>query len=96
MPLKLKEIILTPSEDMSYPRISEGSLTRVRDRDPIACPVGVPLPLWSALQQNYNSSQMRAISSICLHNGDKQGSNLMQSNFPFLLLQGPPGTGHFL
>jgi hypothetical protein len=96
-PPKLKRIILCPSLENAFPPIIPSSPTAS-----ITCPLGIPLPLWSALQQHYNPSQLSAIATICLHSAAEpmpsQNQTLpsIQSHFPFLLLQGPPGTGDFL
>lgn len=92
MPSKLKQILLNPSMETAYPKISDARVSRPSS-SLVSCPIGVPLPLWSSLQQKYNCSQMRAISSICLQHN--QNSSL-DAHFPFLLLQGPPGTGELI
>jgi hypothetical protein len=104
---KLKRILLSPSPDLAYPLLLAPFLKNNFDtRVTVNCPIGIPSLLWKKLQQNYNHSQLRAISSVCLHvdssssvpRGVEEHQPLptIQSHFPFLLLQGPPGTGPYL
>lgn len=98
-PPKLKRIILSPTLDNAFPPIVSSPADSGGSETLINCPLGIPIPLWSALQQHYNTSQLRAIATICLHNtAELVPSSLptIQSHFPFLLLQGPPGTGYLI
>lgn len=71
-------------------------------------PEGVSRQLWVALCDQYNKSQLQAISSVieeprAIYMSAASGDNVQaertlnnldqKNHFPLILLQGPPGTG---
>lgn len=98
-------MILSPSPDLVYPVINTENTFRDRLSSHVPCPVGLPQVMWNSMQRIYNESQLKAIATVCLQSDDTNTSTQLNpstsgsvppsiiTHYPFLLLQGPPGTG---